>query len=187
MGKFFKATSGFKPSPGEKANRMLNSVLPLAKTSTGFTLIEILIVVVIITILASLAFTSFSQIQRSSRDSQRKSDLEEISGALTRFNSDNAAFPVSDAAGQIGFNSGDCSSTSPSYIAWGTGIFNCNGVSYLRQLPADPLGNSYPEYCYVQTSTNSFELYADLEGNGNIPNTNFCSWDEYNYRVTQTD
>jgi len=55
------------------------------KKNFGFTLIEILIVVSIIGVLASLAMVSYSGAQKQTRDSQRKSDLNQYRNALEAF------------------------------------------------------------------------------------------------------
>ncbi|MBU1127350.1 MAG: type II secretion system protein [Patescibacteria group bacterium] len=48
----------------------------------GFTLIELLVVISIIGILASLALTSYSRAQKQTRDTQRKSDLNQYRNVL---------------------------------------------------------------------------------------------------------
>ena len=69
------------------------SLPTLKRKQTGFTLIELLIVVAIIAILISIGLASYSRVQKSSRDSQRKSDLKNIAGALEQYYSDENEYP----------------------------------------------------------------------------------------------
>lgn len=51
---------------------------PMNKSTSGFTIVELLIVIVVIAILAAISIVSYTGIQQSARDSKRKSDLELI-------------------------------------------------------------------------------------------------------------
>lgn len=64
------------------------------KAQSGFTLIELLIVIVIIAILAAIAITAFANAQAQARDSQRKSDIEQIQQALELYYADNGHYPL---------------------------------------------------------------------------------------------
>ncbi len=60
----------------------------------GFTLIELLVVIAIIGILASAALIALSRTQERARDSNRKSDLNQIRSALVAYQTDhNGYFP----------------------------------------------------------------------------------------------
>lgn len=61
----------------------------------GFTLIELLIVMAIIAILISIGLAAFTRAQAQARDGQRKSDLQNIAGALESYYSDNNVYPAS--------------------------------------------------------------------------------------------
>ncbi len=155
-------------------------------TKKGFTLIELLIVIVIIAILITLLAVSYTTIQRNSRDTQRKSDLTVATGVLERFYSDNSHYP-SSTSGEITYDTSNCAAAGTA-VAWGTGAIECGGVNYIKQLPKDPIGIS--EYCYLSLSSNQkYELYAQIEGKGNIGAITpaGCSGTDYNYRVTSND
>lgn len=185
------------------------------KRQLGFTLIELLVVIAIISILAVFLFVSFTQVQKNSRDAQRKSDLQTVASALQRFYSDNSHYPngrnVSGVDGYIKFNSTNClyDTTSPPVVGviWGATVpesislvnkFECNGHTYLKQLPTDPL-NKMPftspyAYCYSTNGGNlpqNFQLYAKMENqnNANIGNTTCGPFaiNYYNYIVTSND
>lgn len=55
----------------------------------GFTLIELLVVISIIGILASLTFVSYSGAQKQTRDTERRSDLNQVRNALENFSASN--------------------------------------------------------------------------------------------------
>lgn len=146
---------------------------------TGFTLIELLIVIVIIAILTALLAVSYTTIQRNARDSQRKSDLATVAGILERYYSEHSAYPSSNA-GKI-----DCSGTG---LVWGTDGVVCGGKNYIKQLPSDPIEATTTQYCYVaQNSNQRYELYANMEGKGNISSTSCNLVGGYDYRVTSNN
>lgn len=63
------------------------------KQSNGFTIVELLIVIVIIGILAAITIVAYNGIQQRGRDTQRKSDLSQISKALQMYKLDNGGYP----------------------------------------------------------------------------------------------
>lgn len=107
----------------------------------GFTLIELLIVMGVVGILASvliIAINPLTQLQKS-RDSQRKSDLEQVQRALEVYYNDTGSYP---AAATVTFGS-----------AWGT---------YMAKVPQDPVAGR--NYAYkVAAGNQSYWLYASLE------------------------
>jgi type II secretion system protein G len=121
--------------------------------SSGFTLMEILIVMVIIGILATLGLGSFQSSQQKGRDSKRKAELKQVSTVLEAYYNDYGQYPVG-ISGEIGGCSGGTACT------WGTSFEDDNGTVYMVQLPADPKDNL--EYFYDSDGT-EFQLYARLE------------------------
>jgi prepilin-type N-terminal cleavage/methylation domain-containing protein len=63
----------------------------------GFTLIELLVVIAIIGILITVGSVSYQRAVRLSRDSKRKTDLEQIRQALETYRSENGTYPDSTA------------------------------------------------------------------------------------------
>jgi prepilin-type N-terminal cleavage/methylation domain-containing protein len=135
----------------------------------GFTLIELLVVIAIIGILASLALVSYGGAQKQSRDTRRKSDVQQYRNALEGYaGANNGRYPGFTTAGviQIGttnlchsnylypFTSNTCL-TDPA----ATASYSCgNDLAY--------------QYCYFEdgssdgaTATN-YLLYAKLETGG---------------------
>ncbi|MBI2314656.1 type II secretion system protein [Candidatus Daviesbacteria bacterium] len=56
--------------------------LPVLKTSSGFTLIELMVVITIIAFLSVIGIVSFTNAQKQARDGRRRADVESIATAL---------------------------------------------------------------------------------------------------------
>lgn len=125
--------------------------------STGFTLLEMLVVIGIIAILVTLGFSSYSTVQKSARDAKRKSDLEQIRAALEMYSTNNNTYPVG---------------------AWDNLSSLISPVTYLQSLPADPKN---PTYTYYYSSSGSdYVLGTYLEtGSGSCGGS--CSASDCNY------
>lgn len=65
----------------------------LRNRSSGFTIIELLIVIVVIAILAGLVLNAFGNIQARARDTERRNDINAIHTQLELFYTDNSAYP----------------------------------------------------------------------------------------------
>ena len=61
---------------------------------SGFTLIEMIVVIAIIGILSTLILISVSSVRKSSIDTRRKSNLENVRGAINTYYSVKAAWPT---------------------------------------------------------------------------------------------
>src|SRR4030042_5557251 len=126
----------------------------------AFTLVEILIVIAIIAILAVISLSAFRFTQARSRDSQRKSDLKEISHALELFYSDYRIYPAGNGSGEI--LACPFASVNPTNCVWGEGQMTDNQTTYFRILPSDPL-NSQNYYYRTLANQQAYQLYAHLE------------------------
>lgn len=103
-------------------------VILYKKSSSGFTLIEIMIVVVIIGILAGLVVAAINpeEIRKKARDANRQKDLSLVSEALGQYYADNNFYPT----GAYTDLTSKLQTSTPVYI---------------KTLPTDP--GSY-SYCY---------------------------------------
>ncbi len=109
------------------------------QTKGGFTLIELLIVIAIIAILLAVGTTSYLTASKQSRDSRRKTDLEQIRQALEMYRSENGTYPAQGAG------------NTPSGLT----------PTYITTLPADPKEGTY--YYAVGSPATTYSLCATLE------------------------
>lgn len=121
----------------------------------GFTLIELLVVIAIIGLLAGLVLVNVAGIRERARDSQRKSDLNQIKNSLTMYHNDYSDYPLTGAGGTLRV----CNPASD--IGWGS-AFVCGTMTYMKLLPADP--SPVNSYHYAQMANGQdFCLWATLE------------------------
>lgn len=135
-------------------------ILP-RKISSGFTLVELLVVMAIIAVLATVIIGGFRSSQMRGRDSQRKADLKQISNALELFFQDYGRYPPASGTliAACSYNPGTGVGTA---CSWGSGTMSDGKTTYMRTVSADPL--TFQNYVYRVSSTfNSFQLFARLE------------------------
>lgn len=122
------------------------------RTERGFTLIELLVVIAIIAILAALILAALTSAQKGSRDSKRRSDVNQIKTAAVQYQADNNTYP---AAVNVNLDAGN-GAISPTFIGSG---------AYLAQAPANPGGSgAQTHYLYYGDST-SFCVSIQSERN----------------------
>ncbi len=124
-----------------------NISLLKSRISRGFTLIELLVVIAIIGILITVGAVSYQRAVRLSRDSKRKTDLEQIRQALETYRSENSVYP--SASGwqstlQAGYISVVPSDTTNPY----TYEPGANSTTY--ELCATLETTATPDYCVTQ-------------------------------------
>lgn len=115
-------------------------------SSSGFTVIELLVASTIIVVLMSIGLVSYAQASRNGRNAKRKSDLETVRQALVLYKSDNQLYPdpVSDGDNQAFL---DMLTTVSDYI-------DSTSIS-------DPKSPTH-DYTY-RSDESTFELCATLE------------------------
>ena len=137
------------------------------KTARGFTLIELLITVSIIAILIAIGIASYATVNKKSRDTKRKSDIEQIRSALEMYRAQNGKYPAAGCA----------ASTCPfvDVSALSTDLVS----TYLSAIPSDPQKNAFYEYQPTGYSGGSYygyclsaELEAEIPTNTCTPDTN---------------
>ncbi len=109
-----------------------------SKFKRGFTLIELLVVIAIIGILITVGSVSYLRAIRLSRDSKRKTDLEQIRQALETYRSENRQYP----------------DLSPGLSAL--------VPAYITSVPEDPKTPDFT-YTYTPSGTTTYQLCAELE------------------------
>lgn len=126
-----------------------------SRNSSGFTLVELLVVISIIGVLAALLLVNLSNVRERGRDSARKSDLAQMRTALRLYYNDFQTYPAAQNGLIVG-----CGAGGDVACAWGE-PFGVTGSSYMT-LPADPVETQ--SYTYAQTDGgNGFRVSAQLE------------------------
>ncbi len=105
----------------------------------GFSLVELLITVSIIAILVAIGIASYATINRQSRDTRRKSDLEQIRSALEMYRADNGYYPAANGSSWV-------VASEPTL-----GLTTALVPTYLPIIPTDP---SSPDQDYMYQATN---------------------------------
>lgn len=124
---------------GRKSGVCPISLISPMKKNQAFTLIEVLVAATIIAVLTSIGVVSYQRANRHSRNSRRKSDLEQIRSALEMYRADEDEYP-----------SFGCTAVSNSLIP----------ADYMADIPTDPkTGNAYQ---YKETA-NGYCVSARME------------------------
>lgn len=133
----------------------------------GFTLIELLIAMSIIGILATVGLASFRTAQMRGRDTERKSDLKQISNALELYFSDYGTYLLTN-------------------LPWGDEFKDSKGTVYMKIVPEDPGAGTY--VYNVSSTGNKYQLFARLENtedkNINTSITVPCGAADCNFSIT---
>ncbi len=137
-----KMISASKIYNEQKSNICLISPISLMRKNQAFTLIEVLVAATIIAVLTSIGVVSYQRANRHSRNSRRKSDLEQIRSALEMYRADEGEYP--DAA--------NC-----------TPVGNVIPSEYMENVPVDPR-NENISYKYIKTTDGGYCVFANMEG-----------------------
>lgn len=113
-----------------------------SKQNSGFTLMELLISVSIIAVLISIGIASYTTINKQSRDTRRKSDLEQVRSALEMYRADNGYYPSAGSGAWTAFSNLDTELVT----------------TYLPAMPTDPKRTA--SYTYKATSVSGGNYYG---------------------------
>ena len=147
----------------------------MRKTTSGFTMVEILVVVSIIGVLATISTVSFSSIKSRANDAERSSKVTIIAEALEKFYDKNGEYPGCGAMSQAAsvITTTTLSGVDPDVLAVPTAT---NGVNSILSACAD-LPTGIDNYAYVGDSSTAcmtgqactqFTLKYREESTGNI-------------------
>lgn len=123
------------------------------RSSSGFTLMELLLAIAIIGILAAGGLAAYTGSFNKTRDARRKADLNQLSKALEGYHLDFGVYPGSCNGQVYGCDGAACT--------WGGPFTNASKV-YMPALPDDPAQAQNFVYA-VSDDQKSFQLYARLE------------------------
>ncbi len=115
----------------------------MKRRKQGFTLIEVLVAATIIAILTAVGMVSYTNINKRSRDTKRRSDMEQIRSALEMYRADNGSY-----ANTGGGNWSDASNLSAILVS-----------SYMSAIPSDPKSTTQT-YRYLATNLVSGRYYG---------------------------
>lgn len=128
--------------------------------TSGFTLMELLVVMAILGVLIVAGLGSFTSSQKKSRDVKRKNDVRQISLALETYYNDFGSYPLSSPLHKVS----GCGTDGTASCEWGSPWKKtpASGAPtvYMITMPTDPqTGRSY----YYDSDGTFFRLYASLE------------------------
>ncbi len=136
--------------------------------SSGFTLIEVMVVVVILSILAAIVVPKIMGKPDEARVTKVLSDIRSLSAALDLYRLDNFTYPTTDQGIEALVTAPGSLSSGARYQEGG----------YIDRMPKDPWGNAYN---YLQPGTHgSFDIYslgADNAPGGQGANADIGNWD----------
>jgi len=158
----------------------------------GFTLIELLVVISIISLLSTVALTSLQSARKRARDTERKSEIEQIRHALELYYADHNQYPLS--GGAVVPNSGWSNSNDASWDTLAVAL-----APYMSPLATDPVNTAGSwagisgNYDYTYYSRNYgcqqqwYMLVYRLESGGTTsPGVRSCNGSSFNYSGTIT-
>ena len=158
----------------------------MKKSTSGFTIVELLIVIVIIAILAAITVVAFNGIQGRARDAQRANDIAQIKKALLAYDAIHGGVVRPQVTGY----------TNPGWNGWDTST-GAQWLIFLRNnhgaMPVDPVNvnpssgtnphggsdsRAYIYYCYNAGHTSGYPDTAGVilsyrKDDGTIVHTKF--------------
>jgi prepilin-type N-terminal cleavage/methylation domain-containing protein len=123
------------------------TIMPMRKTISGFTIVELLIVIVVIAILAAISIVAYNGIQERARFSAMRSDLSSLNKAIQLYYADNGTYPITPTSTSYcsgnwcgwdqGTNDNFIPGLAPKYITSTPQLSaaNANGDTYLYRSP----------------------------------------------------
>ena len=154
------------------------------KSTSAFTLIELLIVILIIGILAAIIVMSVVQASAKARDVKRQQDLKNVQKALEMYYTTNGNYPSTNNAWW-----GNCSDYGSHPISGSTGYIPNLAPTDISSLPLDPrqgidcAGATNTGACYVYESDGTnYKIMALRTVETTLPTaTNYLEnfWDPY--------
>jgi general secretion pathway protein G len=137
-----------------------------ARSMTGFTLIEVMVVVIILGILAAIVVPRVMSRPDEARITKAKQDIRALEAALNLYKLDNFAYPTTDQGLEALVQK---PSGSPEPKNW---------KKYIDRLPKDPWGAPY-QYLSpgAKGEVDIFSLGADAQAGGEGVNADIGNWD----------
>lgn len=119
----------------------------MQKTTSGFTIVELLVVVAVIAILATISVVSYTSISGRANDARRLSDANGITKALQFYFGKNNIFPVHTSGGSWESSASEAPGQFMEYLA---------GFGFSNGTPTDPINTSTYTYYYYRYGAGSY-------------------------------
>ena len=144
----------------------------MRKSTSGFTVVELLIVIVVIGVLAAITIVAYTTMQQKARDAQRKQDVATIVKALKLYEPDNG--PMGSGSG-CGAGGGGNGYFNYNYGSPGSDMNEClKAAKVISSTIADPQNTAtcttpgltcrkYMKYTCTQSGALTTYVFANLE------------------------
>jgi prepilin-type N-terminal cleavage/methylation domain-containing protein len=131
----------------------------MKKTTSGFTIVELLVVIVVIAILAAVTIVAYNGIQSRARDTQRASDISSILKSLEAYKVINDVYPTATSTSGGGSYelSTETAGTFMEYLV----------PTYFSKTPVDPINDGTRFYRYYRYTPNTMATYG-CSGRGGL-------------------
>lgn len=136
----------------------------MKKTTSGFTIVELLIVIVVVAILAAITVVAYNGIQERARFSSMRSDIATLNKSIQLYYADNGTYPVTPTTG-TGCSGSWCGfdqTTGDNFIPGLVPKY----INSTPQLPAANHGND--TYLYRSPSGTDYKLIRLYSVGGNL-------------------
>lgn len=114
----------------------------MRKSTSGFTIVELLVVIVIIATLAAISLVAFNGVQQRARDSQRKSDIATMQKVLAIYYGDKNGYPACNGGVFTGGTGQTCTLSDPDVVAQLV-------PTYMSKSLVDPKNTAQYQYYYA--------------------------------------
>ena len=130
---------------------------------SGFTLIELLVATALLILLSTVVIVSFRSANQTSRDSKRKSDLQQFRGVLETYRLETGTYPNSLNVNQV------VSAQTGLVLSLGMSSFTSNEF-------VDPVNQGEHIYRYVYRNLPgcTYELGVVMENDSNLQSCSAC-------------
>lgn len=153
----------------------------MKKSTSGFTIVELLIVIVVIAILATISIVAYNGMQQRARNAQTVSAVTTYIKALQMYKVDNGQYPPVNSCLGVGYVDNRCDSRAGQYVENGGNLNTTYLAPYFQSSVPSPATNradyagfelggawyAWNNSLYGGTDNGGIGLYH--QGSGNCP------------------
>ena len=140
----------------------------MKKSTSGFTIVELLIVIVVIAILAAITIVAYNGIQERARFTAMRSDIVALNKAIQLYYADNGSYPVTPTTG-TGCSGSWCGFDQVTGENFIPGLI----PKYINSTPQLPAANSSNDtYLYRSPTGADYKLIRLYSVGGNLLSVN---------------